>query len=131
MGTPAEYKARYEKQEISVGLSFDLPISYQGANGKYLVADHVELSVKMDFRKEVFALEINGTSTEIPHLAPSRLRCYELVALLPASALAEAEEELKELAEHYKSIEQTKTTPPKNLPFPKIVTAKVDRIVRR
>jgi hypothetical protein len=126
----AEFRAKFEKQEISVGLSVPLPIGYQDPDGKYLAADQVEPSIKVNFRKEVFSLEINGTSVEMTGLSPSRLRCYRLVMLLPEASLLEAEGELVELAEHYKSIEQAKAAQAKSLPSSKSVVAKVDRIVK-
>ncbi|MBN2497435.1 MAG: hypothetical protein JXR96_22780 [Deltaproteobacteria bacterium] len=115
-----KFRGKFEKQEIEVGLSIELPMDYRGPEEKYTLADIIAHSTPkhIRFEKRTVEFEIYGTSTENKE-TPERYRCHLLVSNMPDIALPEVEEELRDTYEHYISIDlvsQHPSLPPPSRP---------------
>jgi hypothetical protein len=120
---------KFEKKQLTVGLSESLPMQYDGATQKYQLSDYVQAhAAKFTYTSQVLQLELEGTANEILTMAfgrdPKRFVCHTLVASLPESALDEAKEELLELRQHYFAIERERASVAA-LPSPGTVSARV------
>lgn len=110
-------KGRFEKHEIQVGLSAELPLAYQGPEEKYTLADRIARSPLAEFKlsKSVLEFELLGTSDEFERV-PDRLRCHLLINRMPDEAIPEVEEELRATYAHYVSLADETST--RSLPPP-------------
>jgi hypothetical protein len=96
-------KASFIKEELSVGLSAAVPLTYRGPEQKYALADELT-SAHISYQKTQGTLELDITTADFWGEEPRRALCHVLVEQLPDSALDEAAEELSELRSHYLEI---------------------------
>jgi hypothetical protein len=124
-------RGRFQKQELSVGLSNLLPLAYRGPEEKYAKADmltignaahHPWRGTKITY--ETTTIDFEFVAFEVPAHAEGRFRCIQLVSELPEAALSEAEEELVAIRDHYFAL-QSSEHQPAQLPSSRPVTAKV------
>ena len=114
------------KDEVQVGLSSALPIASIESEDKLQVADVVEriAASHVKYTKRTLEFELEMTADEVLERSPERIRCHRLISTMPAPALGEVEEELRETYKHYLTLAQVAAERPL-LPPPREVTASV------
>ncbi|MFH0899104.1 MAG: hypothetical protein V2A73_00600 [Pseudomonadota bacterium] len=125
-------KGKYEKEELHIGLSSELPNSDQSE--AYSVEDLIARSslTYVKHVKQTFQIEMVTTAAteDLPLVwSPERIRCYRLVSAMPEPALPEVEEELQETFQHYIALAAAAQAP-KLLPAKREVKASVTERVR-
>jgi hypothetical protein len=120
-------RGRFTKHELQVGLSEELPLDYVGPEQKYALSDLLTRADRLHYKKDVLDFEMDMTTDELVR-TPERVRCYEIISAMPASALPEVEETLRETYDHYVSLAAAAERPA--LPPAKTVQATVVERVR-
>lgn len=96
-------KGRFEQNEIYVGLSGEFPFEVKLADVPTTMVEALGWPAPTHVKFVRKSLDFELTSDELVR-TPERMRCYQLVSVMPEDALPEVEEGLRETYQHYHAL---------------------------